>query len=352
MWKFLLSLLGERPSEASRAQRTQRPALEALEDRAVPAATIVDLTTANATGTVDGAVFTQVSPQPTGTGVIRSFVRLNAGGNVAINQGYNTDARPLQFDENNSPQFTRSIQVSDAAKVVIDNVSYREFLLDINQKASSPLLSLDELRIYTADAPNLSMAYDPNTKLLAGHTAVYDLDANGDHTVLLNARLTHGSGSGDMTLLVREDLLTTNGNSFVYLYSKFGATKGYESNGGFEEWAVHTSTTTPLATLSGTVYLDNNNNNTIDSGDTGQFNILVTLTGKDDLGQDVMIQAWTDSSGNFSFNGLRPGTYSITVAPPAGELASSATGDTITTTVSGGLDQTGLDFLLIQPLPS
>jgi hypothetical protein len=71
----------------------------------------LDLTSAGSSGYIGGAYFKQVDPQPTGTGVIDSFVRLST--NQDIEQGYNTDARPLEFDENNSPQFTRALPLSD-----------------------------------------------------------------------------------------------------------------------------------------------------------------------------------------------------------------------------------------------
>ncbi len=67
----------------------------------------LDLTTAGSSGYIDLAYFVQIDPQTTGTGVIESFVRLST--NQAVSQGYNTDARPLELDENNSPQFTRSL---------------------------------------------------------------------------------------------------------------------------------------------------------------------------------------------------------------------------------------------------
>ena len=63
-------------------------------------------------------------------------------------QGYNTDARPLQFDENKSPQFTRSLTLGEVPVVNVGGVEYREFLLDINQKSSASLLSLDEVRVF------------------------------------------------------------------------------------------------------------------------------------------------------------------------------------------------------------
>ena len=81
---------------------------ETLEDRAVPSTTTpdADLSTRGALVQLpDGVIVKQVDAQPTGTGVIDSFVRLQAKGTGGqIEQGFNTDGRPLQFDENTSPQ--------------------------------------------------------------------------------------------------------------------------------------------------------------------------------------------------------------------------------------------------------
>jgi hypothetical protein len=50
-------------------------------------ATIVDLTGSNDSGTINGAQFVFTTPQPTGTGVIQPFLRVE---NTPIEQGYNT----------------------------------------------------------------------------------------------------------------------------------------------------------------------------------------------------------------------------------------------------------------------
>src|SRR5687768_14167350 len=109
---------------------------------------------------INGARFSTNNQQPTGSGVIRSFVRVSAA-NQDIVQGYNTDFRPLQFDENSSGTFTRSQTLSTMATQVIDGVEYVRFLLDINQQSNLPLLTLNELEIYLGNAPDLTN-YDPN----------------------------------------------------------------------------------------------------------------------------------------------------------------------------------------------
>jgi serine-aspartate repeat-containing protein C/D/E len=78
------------------------------------------------------------------------------------------------------------------------------------------------------------------------------------------------------------------------------------------------------ASLSGVVYLDNNGNSLLDTGDSGQAGVLVSLTGTNYLGQAVTMTATTDSNGAYSFTGLLPGTYRIDVNPPGGFNAEAA----------------------------
>jgi hypothetical protein len=293
-----------------------RPGLENLDDRLVPST--VDLTTAGSSGVigvaddgVDDAIVRQTDAQPTGTGYIRSFVRVQgAASGGGMEQGYNTDGRPLQYDENKSPQFTRSITLGQVPLVTIDNVQYREFLLDINQKSSSPLLSLDEVRVYQASTGNLTS--------LSGLTAAWDMDATGDHTVKLNYRLNAGSGAGDMLLLIPNSAFANQDpNSFLYLYSKFGAQSWGTANAGFEEWAVRAAppaSPPPVGTgsISGAVMFDaDQDGDYSDSGDHGIAGVVIHLRGLDDLGNTVDLTFTTGADGLYSFTNLRAGTYTI-----------------------------------------
>jgi hypothetical protein len=203
----------------------------------------VDLTTAGSSGTVSGLdvdLFQQINPQSTGTGVIQSFVRISA--NTDIVQGYNTDARPLVFDENVSAQFTHSLLLSDVPIVTIDGVAYRQFLLDINQTGEDPLISLNELQIFLGDTGSpmgATVSGDGTLDFGTQASLIYDMDAgpDGDSTIELNYSLNTGSGSGDMFAYIADSLFT--GGTFVTLYSKFGEPNN--NNDGFEEWAVLTA---------------------------------------------------------------------------------------------------------------
>lgn len=72
--------------------------------------------------------------------------------------------------------------------------------------------------------------------------------------------------------------------------------------------------------LAGFVYLDANNDGVMDTGDSGIGNVALTLSGTDDHGNPVSAQATSNSTGAYSFNGLRPGNYTITETPPSGYI--------------------------------
>jgi len=257
-------------------------------------------------GAINDAIFAQSSPQPTGTGVIHSFVRVQANGSATMEQGYNTDVRPVQFDEKTSAPFMRSIHVSELPMVTIDGVNYRVMLLDINQDSAHPQLSLDELRLYVSTSSKVS-GYNPTTQQLGGLTAVYDMGANW---IKLDASLSHGSGSGDMLALIPDSKLAVPGvaDPYVYVYSKFGV--NVAANGGFEEWAPKGSFL-PLASIGGFVYVVDDNGNYVGLG-----GVKVTLDGVNNLGQSFTMTVTTNADGSYQFTGLLAGTYTIRETQP------------------------------------
>jgi hypothetical protein len=198
-----------------------------------PEAATCDLTTAGSSCSFTTGIdlYMQADPQPTGTGVIDSFVRIQSNG---TEQGYNTDARPVAFDEKTDPNFTRSLLLTQIPEVTINGVTYREFGLDINENnsPSGHLLSLDQLKIFMSpsDAQN-------TTNVNALGTLVYNLDATGGNWIKLDYSLGSGSGSGDMFAYINTNLFSANlYGPYVTLYSQFGT--HYRSDAGFEEWWV------------------------------------------------------------------------------------------------------------------
>lgn len=194
--------------------------------------TCVDLTTRGSSGVANGAIFTQIDPQPTGTGYIDPFLRLQSTGVQLHTEGYNTSYRPFQatFDQKNPLNYTHDLLLSDVGYVLRSGILYREFRLDINESKAgdNPMLSLDQLQIFQSTSGG---AHDYPNDL---GTLIYDLDAGSDRWVLLNYALNHGSGSGDMSVLIPNSLF--NRDPYVYLFSRFGDT--WPVDAGFEEWTA------------------------------------------------------------------------------------------------------------------
>jgi protocatechuate 3,4-dioxygenase beta subunit len=71
------------------------------------------------------------------------------------------------------------------------------------------------------------------------------------------------------------------------------------------------------SSLAGKVYIDNNNNGQLDTGEPPIPGTKITLTGFADNGP-VSLTTTTASDGSYSFTNLRPGTYAITETQPAG----------------------------------
>jgi hypothetical protein len=215
----------------------------------VSRADVIDLTAAGNSGTrtvtLGGTFIVQQIPdQSTGTGVIDPFVRM--GSNSTNEQGYNTGGRPLQFDENSSPNFTRDLHLSTIPIVNIGGTNYRQFLLDINQTGTSPLLSLNQIQIFQSTSSRLDAALTvssvPTLQFGSGATEIFRMNTTADrHEILMNYSLNSGSGSGDMFLYV-PDADFDPSIDFVLLYSEFGDMLGGSgANDGFEEWSTLTA---------------------------------------------------------------------------------------------------------------
>jgi hypothetical protein len=263
------------------------------------------------------AIYRSYTPtDASGSGTFDSFVRVSAA-NQEVVKGYNTDYRPVEFDENTSPSFTRSYKLSNVPIVNDPDFPgvYREFQLDINQTAGQDI-SLDEVEVYLTMLPDITGYPFP------GYAAkVYELDEGEEgNSVRLNYDLAAGSGKRDMILRIPDaNFYNVDGypycsykasecTTYVVLYSHFGEDQPeFFNDDGFEEWGVEVY---DLATKSGTKFNDLNHNGVKDNGEPGLsgWTIYVDINGNGafDTGEPFAV---TGIDGFYEITNIVPNPY-------------------------------------------
>ena len=106
--------------------------------------------------------------------------------------------------------------------------------------------------------------------------------------------------------------------------------------------------------ISGTVYIDSNQNGIRDAGEPGIGNVTIALTGQDDQGTPVNVTTITADDGSYLVTGLRPsaaGGYTLTETQPPGfgdyPGGSGTTVGTIAGTVVGAAAQNTVNGIVV-----
>lgn len=315
-------------------QAALRPALagtrdawmERCEDRLLMSG--VDLTLAGAAqGGANDAIFARADDQPTGTGVINAFLGVNANGKDS-EKGYNT-AGALEFDTMGGAH-TRALTLGEVSTIDIGGRMYREFMLDVDQEASAPLLTLESLQIWMASQNDFTdYATWPTA---SGPAKVYDLDVgpDGDSWVLMDYNLAHsGNGQGNVIAYIPDSAFAGWADTdFVYLYSELGLVDGsdhsFATNDGFEEWYVGTGMT-PTGEIHGYKFEDVDGDGLEDAGEGRlagwTFYLDANNNGQYDSGETT--SGPTGADGEYHFTGLAAGlgdlsTYRVREMPQTG----------------------------------
>jgi len=309
--------------------------LETLDERTLPAVTLLNVSAQGAVVSGSGFIARQIDAAPANQ--FDTFLRIR-GDFGDTEQGYNTTSRRQPFDTVTSSSVHPALTLSQVPVVTVNGVNYREFILDASQRGFQRL-SVDEVQIFLGSTSNLSNYRGNGT--LSGLHPVFDLDAQRDTALVLNAGRNAGAGFGDISLLIADSRFAgASPDTFVYLYSKLGGKVGGAS-GGAESWAVRLPEVPPspppappppppvgsgTSSISGQVWVDSNQDGVVDSIETLLPHVTIHLTGTDDLGNQVDLTTTTNASGLYSFNNLRAGIYTLTEdqpsAAPSGQFVS------------------------------
>lgn len=182
---------------------------------------------------------------------------------------------------------------------------------------------------------------ESNEQALAG--VVVQLDVNSDGTVDMVAT-TDANGAYSFTGLLPGSYTVKSvvgtGQVATTVATSITATLGGSSTVNLGLFN--------LATISGLVFNDVNNNGTLDVGESGSTGVTVQL----DRGADGSIDATTttDANGNYSFANLEPGVYRVRVVLSGSQQLTTALPADITTT-SGTTVSTNFGIGLVTSPP-
>jgi hypothetical protein len=173
---------------------------------------------------VDGSIWNVLKTDPTGTGVYKPFLGLQAG-RTGVQIGLNTDETAQVYDDTRqNTDFTRAVLWSELDHQ--DGFYVFTFDLDEPLNGKDDWLSIDVLRLYSgADAmANSITGLDKNWEL--------------DCTVLMDQNLS-SSGNGADDVLVKIPYFVPT-DEWMYLYVEMGKTdledgRNFGGANGFEE---------------------------------------------------------------------------------------------------------------------
>jgi hypothetical protein len=210
--------------------------------------------------TINGAIFTNINPQTTGTGFVDPFIKFTDNGTTE--QAFNFDSKNLPFNTGNdaygSANWNRLLPAANLAVDQIDGVNYWTFILDIDQApGANPYYSLDQLVLSWSTDPALNPVMPSYPALPPLGTVFYNMDlgstncggggsqpACGDVALGLNYLLNPGSGAGDLQVLI--PVPDVPDGAYIYLYHAGGfyPDAAYINNDGPDEWWAKEGTTT------------------------------------------------------------------------------------------------------------
>ena len=307
----------------------------------------VDLTTAGSTTTIDGAIFQDSANIGSGTGNYETFLALgdNDGNEAAFNSD---DTPPLDASNTNLDHAKSETLLLSSIPIIIGTgsiasggnggevgVAYYEFRVDLNEANSNPSgqISLDTFQLYTSSSSTIMTLADlQNTATLR-----YDMDGNGDTTLLLS-EVSTGSGTDDYSVLVPVSKFgaVDPATTYLYLYTEMGFKGGdYVAGSGFEEW-----NTQKAGSITGVKFEDMDGDGFRDAGEPGvggvtifidnDFDGIAEATDNNGVLDDGERSTVTASDGSYTFYGVPLGTWHVAEVVPLGQTRTTGAFETVT----------------------
>ncbi|SFP43023.1 DUF7507 domain-containing protein, partial [Qipengyuania nanhaisediminis] len=321
----------------------------------------VDLTTAGSKAIIDGAVFLDAVNIGAGTGNYNTFLAIqDDNDDDSIEEGFNSnDTNPLDGSNDEIDQSkTETILLGSIPVTFFDadgdgiEEAYYEFRVDLNESNATPdtQISLDEFELYASSDNSIK-----DLTTLRSEELIYDMDANGEVSVLLSEANSSGSGNDDYSVLIPVEKFgdADPATTYVYLYVKMGAAgEDWGVQGGFEEWNLQNA-----AIVQGAKFEDTDGDGVRDEGEDGLGGVFIFAdldedgefdyidaneNGVFDPGTDTALEQWdiTNADGTYSMGGFGINDTSYTVQireiVPDGYLRT--TGDFETVLISSQTD--------------
>ncbi|GIX00173.1 MAG: hypothetical protein KatS3mg111_3505 [Pirellulaceae bacterium] len=243
----------------------------------------------------------------------------NATATVTVNVEVNGDTRgSLTNTATVSADETDTDQTNDSATQVTDvnaNVD-----LEVTKTDSTDPVAASGTLTYTItvtnNGPSTATGVVVNDTLPAGLTFVSGNStvgtvSNSGNAVTVNVGTLASGASATITINA-----TVNSDATGTLSNTATATAAESDTDSTNNSATQETAIAVPGSISGTVFLDRDNDGVQDADDPGIPGVVITLTGTDLLGNSVNLTTTTDANGNYTFDDLLPGTYTLTETQP------------------------------------
>jgi len=176
-------------------------------------------------GDGNGYVF-GLSPVLQGVGNSKVFLTINQSTAEAPEQGYNTEGT-VEFETIASG--TTALLISDLAVAYYGGTSYYQFVFALNSTGGDPNMSINEIRIFQANAGNLTgyPGFGGNA------TEVWDWQSSAGNTLTVIDYIP-GLDNTEMLLLVPTAAFDQVGKDYVMFYMAAGSPE--LANDGPDKW--------------------------------------------------------------------------------------------------------------------